>query len=201
MTTGKKSPPVRGDLGFRWGVVLRSYDGRMPSQRCIKTICIVCAAMDTVVQQGRLHFAVAGVRARMAALERFVGCADGGAGGEMQLRVLPSRCSDVLRRSYGDDGLETTYLRVYPEFAVLFVGSIRTMYKSDRVFQHAVGAFYVLTGWAPSKQSRVSLVDIKNIEKNPLQKSNGREIDDAPQHGRSRGLWAHRGADAEACTI
>jgi hypothetical protein len=131
-------------------LVFGSYDGRMPSQRCIKTMCIVCAAMDTVVQQGRLHSAAAGVRARMAALERFLlGCGLGGAAaGGVKLDVFPGRCSEAVKRAYSVD--KGVYAYVYTDFAVLLVGSPPRVYKSEGRFDHGVGRevgeFFGITG-------------------------------------------------------
>jgi hypothetical protein len=95
-----------------------------------------------------LHSAAAGVRARMAALERFVGCVDGGGVRRVRLNVLLSRCSGALRRCYGE-GVSVAYLEVYADFAALLVGSAGVLYKFDGKFPHAVGqpgAFYGLTG-------------------------------------------------------
>jgi hypothetical protein len=110
---------------------------------CIKTICIVCAAMDAVVD---LHSAVAGVRARMAALERFLlGC---GPGGEecaegLLLAVGTGQCDYALKKVYGEDGLKQTYLSVYADFAVLVVAG--AMYRSQAVFNHHVDATHYLS--------------------------------------------------------
>jgi hypothetical protein len=95
-----------------------------------------------------LHSAAAGVRARMAALERFVGCADGGGVQRVKLHVVLSRCSSALRNWYGD-GVQVAYLEVHTDFAALLVGSAGVLYKSNGEFPHSVGqpgAFYGLTG-------------------------------------------------------
>jgi hypothetical protein len=95
-----------------------------------------------------LHSAAESMRARVAALERFVGCADGGGVRRVNLHVVLSRCSRALQLCYGE-GVAVAYLEVYADFAALLVGSAGVLYKSDGVFPHAVGqpgAFYGLTG-------------------------------------------------------
>jgi hypothetical protein len=95
-----------------------------------------------------LHSAAESMRTRVAALERFVGCADGGGVRRVKLHVVFSRCSRALQFCYGG-GVAVAYLEVYADFAALLVGSAGVLYKSDGVFRHAVGqpgAFYGLTG-------------------------------------------------------
>jgi hypothetical protein len=85
-----------------------------------------------------LHFAVAGVKERLATLERFLGCGTGGSGG-VGLDVLLKLCSGAAKGQYDGIGVGLTYAFVYADFAVLLVGSPPRVYKSDGRFDHGVG--------------------------------------------------------------
>jgi len=86
-----------------------------------------------------LQCTLARLHKRLAALERFIGCeVDGTCAERLQLDVNLERCSPVLIRAYGEEGLALTYLSVYAGFAVLVVGSAGAMYKSNAEFNHHV---------------------------------------------------------------
>jgi hypothetical protein len=143
-----------------WGVVGKELFRRIGRSTPdawlnIKMMCIVCAAMDVAVQQRAtgLHSAVAGVRARMAALEWFIGCGVGGAAtGGKKLEVYRKLCSEAVNREYsvGKEVQLTVYAYVYADFAVLLVGSPPRVYKSEGLFDHGVGRdvgeFFGITG-------------------------------------------------------